>query len=469
MRTFIVLVAMLTALVLGTFSPAFQHQPRAFAQTSPAAARDKYMGTAPCSVDDCHGSVVPKEPAEDIRIHRNEYYTWLKRDKHARAYEVLLKERSLRIAQNLKLLTGPEQSERCLSCHAIQAPSHRRGKYFKVTEGVSCEACHGASQQWLRPHQKEGYEKAQELGMTDMRNLLTRAEVCLSCHVGNAEKNIDHALIAAGHPDLIFELDTFTALMPPHWHRDQGEWAGLRAWSLGQATTLRAIAQRLAYRAQQHADLGWPEFSEFDCFSCHHTVENIVSSYYQQSGDGLRPAEVEWSPSWRQARGYEQTPGLPLWKLSSSLLFRQLIGILAQEALVELEQALTALASHMAKMTTANPQAIKTAATRVSQVVDQLIARIVDAQIDARLLLTLLQKISAENENIAHAGFRSAEQAVMALDTLFLEYQGKTNPPQKEGIRAAIQNLFPLVATPHGYDPEAFSKGLQVVQESLPH
>ncbi len=303
-------------------SPAYAQTPRpaqiATQEPAPQTVRPiqryDYMGTSPCSVAECHGSVSPKQATEKIKIARNEYYTWLKQDKHAKAYEVLLKDRSVQIAQNLKLGERADESARCLACHAIQAPAGQRGKYFKIEEGVSCEACHGAAQKWLRPHQKKGYEVALQLGMVDTRNLLTRAEVCVSCHIGNTQKSVSHELIAAGHPALVFELDTFTALMPPHWHRTQEEWAGVQAWSLGQAVTLRETAERLAQYAQpaEHtATAGWPEFSEFDCFSCHHLVQNLTSSYYTRTASGLLAAGPDWTPSWRQARGHPGGVGGP--------------------------------------------------------------------------------------------------------------------------------------------------------------
>ena len=53
--------------------------------------------------------------------------------------------------------------------------------------------------------------------MYDTRNLVKRAEKCVSCHVGDESRNVDHELIAAGHPDLVFDLETYTAMLPPHW------------------------------------------------------------------------------------------------------------------------------------------------------------------------------------------------------------------------------------------------------------
>ena len=64
---------------------------------------------------------------------------------------------------------------------------------------------------WLGPHTERDWthEKSVAVGMYDTRDLTKRSEKCLSCHLGNEEKSVDHEMIAAGHPDLFFELDSF--------------------------------------------------------------------------------------------------------------------------------------------------------------------------------------------------------------------------------------------------------------------
>ena len=60
------------------------------------------------------------------------------------------------------------------------------------------------------------------------------------------EKYVDHEMIAAGHPDLFFELDSFSAVMPRHW-KEPGEpgettsdpWYDVRELTMGQAVQLR--------------------------------------------------------------------------------------------------------------------------------------------------------------------------------------------------------------------------------------
>lgn len=87
---------------------------------SRGASTFTYTGTTPCAFSDCHGSVTATENP-DRTIDQNEYFTWLKRDRHAKAYEVLQKERSVQIIKNLQLSENAAAQPRCLACHALSS------------------------------------------------------------------------------------------------------------------------------------------------------------------------------------------------------------------------------------------------------------------------------------------------------------------------------------------------------------
>ena len=438
----------------------------------PAAAVETsflYTGTTPCAFSDCHGSVTATDNP-DSPIDQNEYYTWLKRDRHAKAYEVLQKARSAHILKNLKIAENAEAHPRCLACHAVNVPADQRGKYFQIAEGVSCESCHGPAKQWLGPHRRQGqgYEAALELGMYDTKNLRKRAEKCLSCHLGDEQRNVDHALIAAGHPDLLFELDTFSALMPPHWRESQKEaWLGARQWAIGQAVALREAAKQLARRAGTSPV--WPEFAEFECFACHHTIQGTASAYYQPGQEGLLEPGAGWAPSWRQARGYQGRAGAPPWNASRSVVFRHFVRAALPDAAPALDKELAFLAEQLQLLTAADPKTIAASATQLARLVDQLLTQVEQTELTLPLVMTVLKNIVADQRLIALAGVRGAEQVVMAVDALFLAYtknsgaQESTTAP----IRTAIQNLFRIVEQPQTYTAQAFSAQLQTIQATL--
>ncbi|HEY2993768.1 MAG TPA: multiheme c-type cytochrome, partial [Methylomirabilota bacterium] len=211
----------------------------------------KYTGAASCGSSSCHGSNKPK--AEFPKM--NENIIWTQKDKHAKAYATLTNEKlksgvsPAKIAQNLKIAKA-ETSSKCLVCHAVDVKPEQRGPKFDISEGVHCDGCHGPAEKWLEPHAEKGWthEQSVKLGMYDTKSFLLRAEKCVSCHLA-----IEHEMVAAGHPDLLaFELDTFSATMPPHW-RDKGTWAGTKAWATGQLISLREAAKQLGDRAAGNA------------------------------------------------------------------------------------------------------------------------------------------------------------------------------------------------------------------------
>jgi len=150
--------------------------------TKPAAEAQKYIGPGSCAATSCHGSV---KPVADSRILQTEYTTWILKDKHSRAFQALTGEVGERMARILKLGTKAEESPKCLVCHALYAPE-QRGRAFEISEGVTCENCHGPASAWLGPHTTRDWphEKSVAQGMHDTRNVIHRTEKCLECHLG---------------------------------------------------------------------------------------------------------------------------------------------------------------------------------------------------------------------------------------------------------------------------------------------
>jgi len=104
--------------------------------------------------------------------------------------------------------------EACATCHEEVSKGFESNPHSKLAEahgktGVTCEGCHGPG-------------KAHVDGGGDVTKIFNPAkaspkevdEKCLTCHLGTADKFVDHELIAAGHPDLAFELDTFGSAQP---------------------------------------------------------------------------------------------------------------------------------------------------------------------------------------------------------------------------------------------------------------
>ena len=420
----------------------------------------KHIGPGSCAATSCHGSV---KPIAGSRILQNEYSTWILQDKHSRAYQALTGDIGERMARILKLGSKAEEAPKCLMCHALYTTPEQRGRSFEIAEGVSCESCHGPASAWLGPHTTRDWphEKSVALGMRDTRDVIHRTQKCLECHLGTKEKFVDHEMIAAGHPDLYFELDSFSAVMPRHWKVpresapgkpvEEAAWAGVRDWSTGQAVQLSASMDRLAWRARgERADKKdpWPEYAELSCFACHHSLGAAKDS-------------------WRQEHGYEgRRPGDPAWNASRYAVFRLLAKQVDSANGQELDRQLLTVSTEMSKL---NPdrRIVADAAAAAAPLAQRIAVRLSTMQYDQAIALRMLQRIADDAENISISDERAAEQAVMALDSLYIAYSKDAKPADAAEVRAAINALFQQLENPSFYNADQFAAALRRIRPLL--
>ncbi|MEP6808979.1 MAG: multiheme c-type cytochrome [Chthoniobacterales bacterium] len=193
----------------------------------------RFVGATGCKSSSCHGGAGEKH---------GQYFTWAQRDFHTRGFAILTTARSARIAEALGLKDATSSS-RCTVCHSpFQALAPQRlAAAVDPRESVSCENCHGAPGPWLRGHTRTDWTYATRIGagMRDLKSFYVRANTCVACH-----QNLDTDLSAAGHPDLLFEMDRQSVAEPKHWTDPEG--SGPRAWLVGQAVALREASWKLA-------------------------------------------------------------------------------------------------------------------------------------------------------------------------------------------------------------------------------
>jgi len=413
------------------------------AQNAPAG---KYNGPGGCASSSCHGSIQPKQITH---VAQNEYSIWAAQDKHARSYQVLSNPVSLRIGRNLNI-GRPDQAQKCLACHALSVPPEQRAETFELVDGVSCENCHGPASGWLGPHTTRDWphEKSLQLGMFDTRDLIKRSERCLSCHLGTAEKFVDHEMIAAGHPDLTFEMNLFSAVMPKHWSQppDYG-WRGVQEWGVGEAVQLQKGLERLARRA---SGTTWPEYAELDCFACHHSL--------------TKPED-----SWRQEQGYfGRKPGVPAWNGSRYVVFRHLVRRTNADVAAQLDADMVKLTSLLGQLNK-SPQEIASTANRAAAVAGQLAQQLNAKAYDRSFALGLMRAIAQDGDAISVQGQRAAEQAAMSLDSLFVAYKQNAKDTNEPEIRESINGLFQQVDNPSAYSAPRFAAQMQKVVSALAH
>jgi Cytochrome c554 and c-prime len=405
------------------------------AQQQPNSTAGKYVGPGSCSATACHGGI---RPMPNSRILQNEYSTWVLQDKHAQAYKAL----ETPVAQRMAKIMGLESATsapRCLACHALSVSQEKRGREFDVSEGVTCENCHGPASGWLGQHTLKNWTHAQSvaLGMHDLPNLENRTEQCLTCHMGTAEKNVDHELIAAGHPDLVFELDSYQVVMPMHWKKPDDPAMGIRTWSVGQAVKLRQALLRLSRRAEGPV---WPEFAEMECFACHHDLTKA-------------------DKSWRQERGYQnRRPGNPPWNAAHYAVLRVVLKSVDPGLAVQLDKdfgEVYALASRINPDRKELAQRANKAAGTADQVAEKLNSMPVDREKASRMMAAIV----ANSDELAAQGTRTAEQAAMAIEALTAA-EGRSN---QADVKSAVDALFRQLDNPSQYNGYNFAAQLKRV------
>ncbi len=414
-----------------------------------------YRGAGSCASPNCHGSVTAR--ADSRWVLQNEYATWRSCDRHASSYAVLHEPRSLSIARGLGMTEKPWKADKCLDCHALNVPEKPDGP--RLADGVSCEACHGPAGSWIKEHTEKGWheqpgieERKRQLHMTDTTEPAVAAGTCLECHLGSARKTVDHAMIAAGHPALVFELDSFAANMPPHWklHPDNAHWFDGGAWAAGQAVALRVAADALTRQRRE----AWPEFSQYDCFTCHHPLDP----------SGARPLRgVGGHPPFDTSRWLGVDPLASAVDADRAELLRQNIARYQQ------------LAAQSQRGEPVEPVAAAMQATA-----NHLLARSKSGALHEDEINAVLRDLTAPRK--PPPGFRGAQQIAWSLAALasarsWIQWKAgqpappvqgcPVAPPETGGLQDAIKQVFKGLQDPAAYDPALFARDVAAVRRQL--
>ncbi|QDT36193.1 multiheme c-type cytochrome [Stratiformator vulcanicus] len=269
-----------------------------------------------CSGRGCHGRARPTE-GEGAGL--NEFTLWQYRDPHTTAYAVLKSAESVRISEllyadrlskdgRLPDELKPWNDVTCVACHGSIAKvkterPDRQANFTATGRGISCDSCHVEPAKWMGGHvelasyQAEADRRAayKNVGMPYLSDPYVAGETCAACHVGSAAtaefpaRDVNHDLIAAGHPRLLFDLPTFLDAIPPHWRGKGPATNRLECWAAGQVTGSRAWIGLMKDRAQltrADRDRPWPEFAESSCYGCH---QDLVPLMWKRSESNGRP------------------------------------------------------------------------------------------------------------------------------------------------------------------------------------
>ena len=445
-------VLMMVAVVATAQQPASQtaQQPSNSATQQPAAPPvtppsipGHYDGVASCANSGCHGSTQPLNAAPVLQ---NEYYTWLASDRHAQAYNVLFTDRSARVARNMRLKGRAYTETVCLDCHTTTVPARLVSGKVDVEDGVQCEACHGPASGWRAEHTMAGWTHEQSVarGMTDLRSLPTRASGCLSCHLGNDKREVDHELIASGHPILAFELDNYTETMPAHWRRSKDsatpDTHGARAFAVGQAAAFSQSLDNLARHARgEVARVLRHELHQLPPFAGDERMAAGARLARPGRTAGVEPAALGGAPSSRRPRQFV-----------SARAARQRRAV-----------------DRLARRPHERHERCRAGCRRCSQDHGRRHSADRRAELARDDVRTLMRTITGETDFILTSDVHSAEQTALALQSLASALTRNNPRLLKSPMTEAIDGLFAEIQNRERYEPARFVQKLAALRAVL--
>ena len=344
-------------------------------------------------------------------------------------------ERSKRIAKNLGF-DDPTKITLCLSCHADNVPQNKRGPLFEISDGVGCESCHGGAENWLGQHISGTGDHSDNLalGMYPTDQLFAKAFLCSSCHVGNSEKSVIHRLYGAGHPRLVFELDTYLNNQPSH-HRVDRDYLlrksnpkNTELWAVGQIINTKYILGKLSDINQSRDGL-FPELSLFDCHACHRSVTDKINLNEPLA----------------------KKLGIPKINDSGIIMLGLLSKIIAPELYADFQSGPTSL--HRA--TAENMQNVAVIAKKLNKSAESLMLKMENISFDDDMSENLLYLLIESASNGLFSDFADAEQALMAIASSSAGINDK-NSKLKKIVDSELNKFYELTEIAENFVPKDF-------------
>ena len=411
----------------------------------PVDGPGRFLGVDTCGNSQCHDSA---EPWRNATVLMHERRIWQEQDPHARAYETLRGEPARRIASRLGLGAATE-AEACLGCHSTQVPKAQQGPAFRAEIGIGCESCHGAGGNFLSTHVQPTATHAGNLaaGMYPLSDPQARAALCASCHVGDTQRTVTHAMFAAGHPRLRYEHDTFSGLLPAHaridadYRRRKPVASHAQTWAAGQLTAARNLVQRIDEAHRDSRGL-FPELSLFDCHACHQPF----------GGTTLRRPELGLGL------------GSPMLADAPLVLLPALSRVMAPELLRDTQPL-----GRQLQQAVLRQQGVAESTRQLTRSIDALSASLAaraPRDSDGLCLASAVLALPAQDSALP---LSTAEAMAMSLSSLLLaeKESGRLGAAPYRSIEQQLDGLYALLRDEDRYVPAVFARRSAELRNSL--
>ncbi|MDE8651660.1 multiheme c-type cytochrome [Novosphingobium sp. H3SJ31-1] len=408
-----------------------------------------FEGVASCAGSTCHG----RNEGDGKAVRQDELRIWQepssKTGAHSRAAAVLDTARGQRIATALGLGRAGS-APACLGCHSTNAPGEARGGRYLAADGVGCESCHGAASGWLSSHYAVPASHASNVaaGMIALDRPQVRAAVCLDCHFGSDKPGqfVTHAMMAAGHPRVSFELDLFSSLQQ-HYDVDddyvkrKGRPDSVQTWAIGQAEAVKR-STRLFANPRFGSEGLFPQFYFYDCHSCHRRISDNPAARRTFEVNPARPIPF----------------GNPPYNDENIIMLSAVASVLAPGPGARFDAAARQFHAAMAE---GRPQAVA-AAQQLGAAADALSDAIAARGYGGDAAFQVVAAIAGKAIAPRFTDYAGSAQAVMAVDTLLnaMVREDRVTLGAAAGIRASINRAYAAVGSPERYDPATFRAAL---------
>ncbi len=420
---------------------------------SNSAVQGAHLGVASCAGSTCHGRMAGDGPV----VRQDEIARWQEPSTpggaHSRAYAVLGNSRSQFIARNLGIADAAT-SPQCLGCHSSSASAAGGDFRYQLSDGVDCESCHGSAAGWISSHYAgllSGPEQHRDnirRGMVDLTDASTRAANCLDCHYGSDRDGqfVSHRIMAAGHPRIAFELDLFSTLQSHHnedadYSARKGTPDHVQLWAVGQGMALQR-SLTLFQNSNRASEGIFPEFTFYDCHSCHRRILDQAQPVRTGIDNPGRPIPE----------------GMPPYQ-DENMIMLSAAARVAAPALAERFEA-RVRAFHVGM--TRDRGAAVAAARELSATTGELVAAFEGSNFGPDSARRMAQAIAGDAIRPRYTDYEGSVQAVMGIDTLLnaMVSSGQATVGSAAGIRDDINRAYAAVRDPNAYRPREFQTAL---------
>ncbi len=253
--------------------------------------------------------------------------------------------------------------------------------------------------------------------------------------------------MAAGHPRLSFELDLFSALQRHYdidadYVRRKPVAGGVKTWAVGQATALERVLTLYADAGRGQNGV-FPEFSFFDCHSCHRAISDDPKVRLTVMANPGRPIPI----------------GTPPFNDENMIM----LSAAVQTAAPSLAPRLAADSRAFHAAIPLGRSEAANAARRLAATAHALSSAFAGQSFQRAETFAILQNVLSDPTAARYTDYAGAAQAVMAADTLLtaLADAGEVSPAAVAQMRPDVELAYQAVRDPNSFRYEDFRRSLQ--------